>query len=160
EGRLLAWTERKGVNNIRQISVDSLRQFRQSWSDSPLYATKNLERLRAFFRFCHQADWIKVNPALSVKPPQVTQTPTLPFSREEMKRIVEACDKYRGNRGRMRAFVLAMRYTGLRIGDTIRLSKDHIESEKVFVRTAKTGQPVTVPVPKQVLMALNKIENG
>ena len=53
-----------------------------------------------------------------------------------------------------------MRYTGLRIGDTIRLSKSHVQDEKVFVRTAKTGQPVTVPVPREVVTALKKIENG
>jgi hypothetical protein len=80
EDRFLPWIERKGFNNLRQLSVDSLRQFRQSWTDSPLYATKNLERMRAFFRFCHQAGWIKQNPALSVKPPKVTRSPTLPFS--------------------------------------------------------------------------------
>jgi integrase len=159
DDRLLAWADHKGFHNLRQISVDSLRQFRQSWSDSPLYATKNLERLRAFFRFCHQAGWIKVNPALPVKAPRVTQTPTLPFSRDEMKRIIAACDKYGGNRDRIKAFVLAMRYTGLRIGDTIRLSRSHVSEGKVFVRTAKTGQPITVPVPKEVLTTLAKIEN-
>jgi integrase len=31
---------------------------------------------------------------------------------------------------------------------------------KVFVRTAKTGQPVTVPVPPDVIASLGKIENG
>jgi integrase len=160
EDRFLPWTERKGINNLRQLSVDSLRQFRQSWTDSPLYATKNLERMRAFFRFCHQAGWIKQNPALSVKPPKVTQTPTLPFSRDEMKRIVEACGKYGGNQDRIKAFVLAMRYTGLRIGDAIRLSKSHVSDGRVFVRTAKTGQPVTVPVPPDVITSLTKIENG
>lgn len=30
EDRLLAWADAKGVHNLRQISVDSLRQFRQS----------------------------------------------------------------------------------------------------------------------------------
>ena len=124
------------------------------------HATKNLERMRAFFRFCHQAGWIKQNPALAVKPPKVTQTPTLPFSREEMKRIVAACDRYGGNQARIKAFVLTMRYTGLRIGDTIRLAKSQVVDGKVFVRTAKTGQPVSVPVPPEVLTALGKVENG
>lgn len=91
---------------------------------------------------------IKDNPAKAVKPPKVTQTPTLPFSRDEMKRIVAACDKFPGgNKERIKAFVLTMRYTGLRIGDAIRLSKSQVVDGKVFVRTAKTGQPVTVPVP-------------
>ena len=47
-----------------------------------------------------------------------------------------------------------MRYTGLRIGDAIRLSKSQVADGKVFVRTAKTGQPVTVPVPPEVVKAL------
>ncbi len=160
EDRLLPWTEKKGLNNLRQLSVDALRQFRQSWSDSPLYATKNLERVRAFLRFCHQAGWIKQNPAVSVKAPKVTHSPTLPFSRDEMKRILAACGEYGGNQDRIKAFVLTMRYTGLRIADAIRLSKSQVSSGKVFVRTAKTGQAVTVPVPPEVLAALSKIENG
>ena len=142
------------------MTVDQLRQFRQSWTDSPLYATKNLERTRAFFRFCHQAGWMKENPAKAVKPPKVTQTPTLPFSRDEMKRIAKACDEYGGNKKRIKAFVLTMRYTGLRIGDAIRLSRSQVADGRVFVRTAKTGQPVTVPVPPEVVKALGQVENG
>lgn len=160
DDRFLPWAEQKGLTNLRQISVDSLRQFRQSWNDGPLYATKNLERMRAFFRFCCQAGWIKQNPALAVKPPKVTQAPTLPFSRDEMKRILAACSEYRGNKDRIKAFALTMRYTGLRIGDAIRLSKSQVSDGRVFVRTAKTGQPVTVPVPPEVITTLAKIENG
>ena len=160
DDRFPPWCERKGLNNLRQVSVDFLRQFRQSWTDSPLTATKNLERMRAFFRFCRQAGWTKENPALAVKAPKVTHTPTLPFSREEIKRIASACDRCGGNQARIKAFVLTMRYTGLRIGDAIRLSKDQLLDGKVFVRTAKTGQGVTVPVPPDVVTALGKIENG
>jgi integrase len=160
EDRLLGWCDLKGLSNLRQLTVDALRQFRQSWSDSPLYATKNLERLRAFLRFCQQAGWIKQNPAASVKPPKVTQSPTMPFSREEMTRILDACDSYGGNKERIRAFVLTMRFTGLRIGDAIRLSKSQVSDGKVFVRTAKTGQAVTVPVPPQVVKALEKADSG
>jgi integrase len=116
EDRLLPWCAKKGVHTLRQLNVDALRQFRQSWSDGPLYATKNLERLRALFRFCHQANWIKEDPAPAVKAPRVTHDPTLPFSRDEMKRILEACDRYSGNRERIRAFVLGMRYRASGLG--------------------------------------------
>ena len=57
-----------------------------------------------------------------MKPPKVVIAPTLPFSRDEMTRILAACDEYGGNKKRIKAFVLTMRYTGLRIADTIRLS--------------------------------------
>ena len=65
-----------------------------------------------------------------------------------MTRIVDACEKYGGHQNRIKAFVLTMRYTGLRIGDTIRLSRTQVSDGKVFVPTAKTGQPVNVPVPQ------------
>jgi integrase len=45
----------------------------------------------------------------------------IPFSADEMKRTLDACDRYPGNADRMKAFVLTMRHTGLRIGDTIAL---------------------------------------
>ena len=88
-----------------------------------VYASKNLERMRAFFRFCEQARWVDRDPAASVKAPKVKRTPTLPFSAEEMKRILDACDQYPGNADRMKAFVLTMRHSGLRIGDTIALKE-------------------------------------
>ena len=53
-----------------------------------------------------------------------------------MKSILAACGKYGGNQDRIKAFVLNMRYTGLRVGDAIRLSKSHVTDGKVFVRTA------------------------
>ena len=79
--RFLPWCESKGCRLLKQLDVDALRAFRGSWTDGPLYATKNLERLQAFFRFCHQARWTKTNPALAVKPPKSEAAPTLPFSK-------------------------------------------------------------------------------
>ena len=50
-----------------QLGVDEMRQFRAGWTDTALYPTKNLERLRAVFRFCMHDDLIARNPARSVK---------------------------------------------------------------------------------------------
>ena len=161
EDRLLSWCDSKGRSNRRHLTVDALRQFRQSWKDSQLYATKNLERLRAFLRFCQQAGWIKQNPATSVKPPKVTASPTLPFSRDEMKRILKACDCYGGNKERIRAFVLIMRFTGLRIRDAIRveaLEKAESGSERYFwtganIRSAVLGLPWGVGIIVGAILA-------
>jgi hypothetical protein len=64
---------------LKQLGVEEMRAFRASWSDSANYATKNLERLRSFFRFCQQHEWITKNPARAVKAPRVKEKPTLPF---------------------------------------------------------------------------------
>jgi integrase/recombinase XerD len=155
--RLLPWCAIKRFTSLKQLGVDEIRQFRAGWTDSALYATKNLERLRTFFRFCMHDDWISRNPARSVKAPKVMDKPTLPFSRSEMERILAACDEYCGDQDRVRAFVLVMRYSGLRIGDAIALDPRRLKGNKLFLYTAKTGTPVYVPLPPLVMKVLKKL---
>ena len=105
-GRLLHWCAARGLQELRQLGVEEIREFRRGWPDGPNYATKDLERLRTFFHFCEVANWVDRNPARAVKPPKGKHRPTLPFSEDEMGRIVAACDHYRGNRDRLRALIL------------------------------------------------------
>jgi site-specific recombinase XerD len=57
--KLKTFTEGAGVQRIDECSVEFLREFRESWKISPLTATKRLEYLRSFFRFCSDSGWIK-----------------------------------------------------------------------------------------------------
>jgi len=155
--RFLGWCDHKGYRLLKQVGVQELRDFRATWTDGPNYSAKNLERLRGFFRFCEQAEWVRRNPAAFIKPPKFKLKPTLPFSPEEMKRILEACGRFPGNRDRIRAFVLVMRYSGLRIGDTIQLARPQVLKGRIRLYTAKTGQAVDVPVPDLVQAALARL---
>ena len=82
-----------------------------------------------------------------------------------MAQILKACDQYgnkcRGgkywgpeNARRIRALVLLLRHTGLRIGDAVTLERSRITRDKLFLYTAKTGTPVYCPLPDFVLTAL------
>ena len=75
-----------------------------------------------------------------------------------MQKLLAACDKYRGDKARIKAFILAMRYSGLRIGDTIALRRDQLSGNNLFLYTQKTGQPVRVPLPDFVVKALKQVE--
>jgi hypothetical protein len=65
-------------------------------------------------------------------------------------RILAACDQWPDNYGklgspdakRLRALVLLLRYSGLRIGDAVTLPVAKLVDEKILVYTAKTGVPV------------------
>jgi integrase len=88
----------------------------------------------------------------------------MPFTAEEVERIVWACDLYsnngrygQGNKARMKAFVLIMRYTGLRIRDVVCLQRSALQDGRLFVRTQKTGVPVRLPLPPFVLEAMEKV---
>src|SRR5260370_42306237 len=84
--------------------------------------------------------------------------PTLPFSADEMKGILDAWDRYPGNADRMKAFVLTMRHSGLRIGDTIALKRERVKGNKLCLYTQKTGTPVYVPLPPAAVASLDKLD--
>jgi integrase len=152
----------RGVRYLDEFDIRLTRTFRATWKDSAISALKKLERLRAFFRFAHEAGWISENAALRLKNPEVSPRPTMPFEPEGMIQILRACDQYTDNYGRtgqtnarrLRALVLLLRYSGLRIGDGVTLPKDRIRDGKVFLYTQKTGVPVYLPLPAFVLEAL------
>jgi integrase len=82
-----------------------------------------------------------------------------------MTRILTAVEHYpdktgktgRDNAIRLRAFVLVLRYTGMRIGDVTSLSVDRVSEDRIFLYTAKTGTPVSCVLPRFVSEALKSL---
>ena len=157
-----------GLRFLREFDLPMLRKFRAAWPNGNLGALKKLEFLRAFFRFAHESRWLDENPASKLESPKVQQSPTMPFTPEQMTAILAASEKYgikcrggkyRGpeNVRRIRAFVLLLRHSGLRIGDAVSLERRRITADKLFLYTAKTGTPVFVPLPDFVVNALNAV---
>ncbi len=164
ERSLLKWMNANGIYDIRSIDFEVAAKYRASWLTWSAYtAAKNLELLRMFLRFCVRCKWMDEKPAEELKGPKIKMAPTLPFTREEEKAIYDACDLYKshnkhGKRSpkRILAFVMLLRYTGLRIGDAATLGADKLVGDKVQLYTAKTGQPVFVPIPPFVAAMLRE----
>lgn len=164
---LKRFAEKKGYRSLRQFDLEALREFREGWTYAPVTAHKKIERLRSFFRFCKESGWIKENPCERLKPPKVSQLPTLPFTEEEFTKILEACDRLPDNYGRlgganakrMKALVLLLRYSGLRIGDAVALERKRLVRKRLFLYTQKTGVPVHLPLPDVVVEALRECPN-
>jgi site-specific recombinase XerD len=146
---------------VSGISVEDVSAYRESWDLSPVTSSKKLERLRTFFRFCVDRGWIENNPARLLKAPKVRQKPTLPFSPEEWEKILWATEIYpdrpKGRRPQVKAFVLLLRYSGLRIGDAVSLERKRIRDGKLLLYTAKAGTPVWLPLPAEVLSSLQRV---
>lgn len=111
-------------------------------------------------RFAEKRRWIDDNPAVELKAPKVPFKPTMPFTREEMIRILAALQPYGKSAGirnaqRLRAFVLLLRYSGLRIGDAVQLNVSRIRDKKLLLHTEKTGVPVYCVLPDMVVKALD-----
>ncbi len=153
---------------VREIRVEDLRELRAGWIFSPVTARKRVEYLRAFFAFCVSAGWVQLNPAKSLKPPAARPSPTMPFTQDEWGRIVRALDQYgeahaqspERIRKQLRALALLMRYSGLRISDAVALTRDRVRDGRLFLYQAKTGQPVLVPLPPEVIRALGECDKS
>jgi integrase/recombinase XerD len=150
--QLDAFAEREGYQFVNQLDLAALTSFRATWNDAALSASKKLERLRTVLKFALRRKWITENPAVELDSPKITPNPTLPFSDKEMKRILKAAKKPAD-----RAFILVMRYSGLRISDTCKLAVESVSNKRLRLYQAKTGQYVYVPIPGQVAEALRKL---
>lgn len=142
----------RGLAELSEISVDVARQFRESWDDGPISSTKKLERFRAFCRFSMTAGWMKENPAKAVAPPKTRTPPTLPMTDTEIAAALKHADEPRWH-----ALILVLRWSGLRIGDAMKLTTDKLDGNRLFLRTEKTGTPVYVPIPEFVVAELKSL---
>ena len=160
EGKLLPFCEDKGYDLLNQLTVDVLRSFRKTWKYGPLSAMKRLEYLRVFFRFCHESGWIERNVARAVQAPKVPPRQTLPFDDSEIRRILASADRLAGHGQygpKIKAMVLLLRYSGLRIQDAACLERARVNGDKLFLYTQKTGTPVYCPLPAKVVEALHTV---
>ena len=156
--RVQTFAKDKGLVFLSNFDLEMTAKFRESWTNKGTAARKKLESLRTFFRFCHERGWIDTNPATRLKMPKNEEPPVEPFTKEEVAAILAAVPKYpdKDNAVRLRALVSLLRYSGLRLGDAVTIERSRIEpGGRLFLRTAKTGTRVFVPLPKAVLDALD-----
>jgi len=148
-----AFAQQCRVSFLDEFDADTLTDLRGR------IGRAQLNRIRAFFRFAFERRWIADNPARALKPAKVSLRPTMPFSTDEMRGMLGAVETYAKRAGRMkaqqlRAFVLVLRYSGMRIGDVVQLTAGRIVGNRLFLYTQKTGQPVNLVLPAFVVSAL------
>jgi site-specific recombinase XerD len=153
--RLMEFADEKGVRFVSELDLSNLEAFRNTWKDGPLSKSKKQERLRSLFRYAVAHKWINENPALLLKKIKVDPAEKLPFDDKEMEKILKAARKVGPE---TYAFVLTMRFSGLRISDVCTLNVSSLEGNHLELRTIKTGSKVKVLLPDVVVQSLNTIE--
>lgn len=156
------FASKKGYRYLKEFDVEFLRQFRDSWKIGPRTAVKKIERVRAFFRFAVESGWIEKNPAKLVRgAATIKDTQKLPFEPKEMERIVAGCSQVKlehCTNDELLAFVLVLRYSGLRIGDASLLTEDRFKENDLYLYTQKSGAHVYVPLPPFVMNLVRGIK--
>jgi site-specific recombinase XerD len=162
--RLKAHCKQHHLVYLKQLGVVQVRDFRNSWTTySPRTEGKHIERLKTFFTFCQDSGWIEKSPAKPLKSPKAGETDVIPFSEEEVQKILQTCDGYKGpNRDKLIVLTKLMLATGLAIGDASMLAKKKVRKEGtgwyVELRRAKTGTAVSCPISNGLAESFQKLD--
>lgn len=155
------FTAKKGFLYLKQLDLNALREFRESWDVGPRTAMKRLERVKAFFRFASENEWVSVNPARLLRgPANIRDTQKLPFEPAEIERIFKSCREVQiqgCSNDELLAFTLVLRYSGLRIGDASMLTIERFKGDDLYLYTQKSGTHVFVPLPPFVMSLVRAI---
>jgi integrase/recombinase XerD len=167
--QFLAWTQVEGFEYLDELDLDSILNFRSTWEDGPLAKQKKQSRVIGFFWACVRRRYLTENPAIGLGKIKVVQIPTDYFPPDQFERIIAATYIRRGDRGggdvkanqtRLRTMTLLMRWSGLRIRDAVTLERHRLHGDSLLLYQAKTGTPVYVPLPPQVVEVLENIPPG
>jgi len=134
-------------------------EWNKRWKQREGTICLNIQMLRKFFRFCEKLGFVERNLAGDLEMPKAKSRPTLPFSTEEWRRILEAFPLYEKRAGRaaasrLRAFVLLLRFSGMRIGDAVRSEASWIEGNRISFVSQTTSVYVCNKLPDDVIEAL------
>jgi site-specific recombinase XerD len=158
--QLLEFSQKQEYVFLTELGTDELRSFRETWPNKNQAAYKKLAHLKSFFTFCQDAGWIRLNPAKLIKAGKIEAVQVDFFSPAQMKAILAACDTHPdpARAIQLRALVLLMVNSGLRIGDACCLARDRVTPDGVLsLYTSKSGSQVTLPLRPEALRSLEKI---
>jgi site-specific recombinase XerD len=160
-GRLQSFCSERSLSRLDDLTTEALRTFRETWPTGPRATSNNICRLKAFFKFCVENEWIARNPALPLRAPKhIRDTQKLPFSDGEMRAILMAARSLPFPavcNAEIEALILLMRHAGLRISDAVFLTADRIVDGELRLHMQKTGSYVSIPLPNWLIDTLGAI---
>jgi integrase len=160
--QLTGFADRRGYVMLDQLTSSDIDLFYSGLALGPRAKGKRLGTIRAFFRFCMNRKWLHENPVSSdLKPPIGANRVAnkAPFTDEELRRIIDACDRmpdvvWRSGMGQgvwtgkdVKDFIWVMAYTGLRISDVGLFHMKRLNGNEVFLRAKKNGGDVFAYIP-------------
>lgn len=160
--RIRALADSRGYVMLVQFKARDIDEFYSSWKLGVRAKGHALGMLRAFFRFCVNCEWIVKSPVTAdLKPPLGANRAAnkVPFTDEELQRIIRACDlvepvawqnkfgvgQWTGED--VKDFIWVLTYTGLRISDVALFNIARLRGNELFLRAKKNGGDVFTWIP-------------
>lgn len=171
---LASFCEQAGNTKLDSVDVDALEAFRRARKIGSTTWKVERQTLVTFLSYCVRRKWITFNSAKELpvvrglKPNDV-----VPYTATEEGKILGACELIGGGKDnrsgagyeqlRARAMILLLRSTALRISDVATFPKEGVswdegsQTWRIRVRTQKNGEPVYLPIPAALKLALDAV---
>jgi integrase len=162
----------KRITYLKDVRTEHLTEFRQTWKGrrvkdpktnveiqlpkSQHGRAKYQEYLKGFFKRSRLLGWISANRAELLEPIRTEDPEIKIYTAHEKKRLLEVIPfAFPKKAAMVRAFVLAQRFSALRISDTVSLEIQSLNDEGITIRAQrKTDAPVYCALPPVVIAAL------
>lgn len=151
--QLADYGARQGLFHLADFTFDVLVKFRASWTEQGA-ATRNkkLDRLKAFYRFCHDAGWIVMNPTRAIKAASSHTALVRPFSPKEQALILS-----KPQTRILRCFTRILYHSALRISDACMLRPEDFDENRIRRVNRKNQETVFIPVPPNLKAELDQL---
>ena len=154
-----AWCRQEGYTYLMEVDTEALGRYRKTWTGEASTRAHKQGTVYDFFGYCLKMKWVLENPAADLSRIEFDDPEVDYFAPEEFDALIKAAEGMRGRKAaRLRAFILVMRWTGLRIMDVTTLERRRITNGKLHLRTTKTNVKVYAPLPPLVLQALAEVK--
>jgi integrase len=136
--------ETAGQQPYTAVTEATIAAGRDRRGKTPFQARHFLDTMRGLFEWAREAQFVKSNPASSIKYPLLRSGEGFPVWTEDDVAAYEA----RWPLGtRQRVWIALLLYTGLRRGDAVRLGRQHMRGDVASIKTQKSGGKVEVTLP-------------
>jgi len=162
--RLFEYLQVSDINDIDQNHLrDYLNYIRQAYNYTSSSVANKINILHHFFRFLHNSGFIKVNPAVLIRPPRKKVKIPKIFNDIELEKFLAATEhniytKFKKYGLRDKLIFTMFAYTGLRRTELINLNWNDINlgNRYLIVRKSKNKNQRIIPLHDKVLELLDK----
>lgn len=144
------------VDDIEDINTIHIKSYIQSIEGKPSYVNATIKRLRGWFVWLMEEEFIEVNPMRKIKLLRENKTIINTFSDEEAKAMLDA---YNGSdilSVRNKTIIHTLFGSGIRCSELLELKLDDIKLDYLLIRNTKNKRDRVVPLPNALRKQLNR----
>jgi len=168
--RINAWAKASGIEFVGDLTFDLLDKWRGEWeSDADISynrmgqptQSKVLGYLKCFCRYMVSLDYLVKDPAAALESIPEDSKPAQPLTPDQYEALLAAIEPFcaaqsgivSGMAAEIRAEIQTQRWAGLRISDSITLSRHALVGNRISLITHKTGYRIQGMVIPDVVAA-------